>query len=174
MKKEKPIIDLKPFEFEVQDRSFENFEDGGYVTIAIYHPESNAVEDTVYIDYIVCVDKQEIDFVWEADGEPTYVPYGNQSVLYDDGSGGPDYAEIGNCCSIDDFEIKDHEYSDLSINKACEKINCSVPDLTNMIEALKPLVIYEMHDYLENYFSDYDNWPEREEDEPDYDPYDWM
>jgi hypothetical protein len=31
---------------------------------------------------------------WEEDGEPTYVPYGSTSVMYDSGEGGIDHIEV--------------------------------------------------------------------------------
>ena len=49
-------------------------------------------------------DEHEVEFganfditfevTWESDSEPTYVPYGSTSVLYDSGEGGIDHIEL--------------------------------------------------------------------------------
>lgn len=62
-----------------------------------------------------CYGSVEVD--WEADGSPTYVPYGNQSVLYDDGRGGIDSVEVDDC-EVGDIEWTGEDDVDLSEDEA--------------------------------------------------------
>lgn len=54
-----------------------------------------------------------VDVAWEPDGEPTYVPYGDRQVLFDDGLGGVDSVSVSDG-SLDDVSWSDEDGEELS------------------------------------------------------------
>ena len=145
-----------------------------YGLVLIEVGNSKEDEDYVYIAYEVTWDKHNINFVWEPDGEATYVDYGSQSVLYDDGSGSPDYVEVTDVVEVSDYSFEDADTNKLSWDQVLDILGCSKEDLLDLVQEAKPIATKIAEADLEEYYSDYDNWPDKEVDEPDFDPYDWM
>lgn len=115
----------------------------------------------------MCWDKKTVDFFWEPDGQPTFVDYGSQSVLYDSGEGGPDHIELDNFvvfCDdwkyVDDDEDLETELTDEQVAKMLE---CSETDLLEIIEEVKPLLNEAIKAEVERYYEDHSNWPDKDE-----------
>ncbi len=56
--------------------------------------------------------------------------------------------------------------------KESRMLNKTYPAAITAAGGIPVMDLYEAD--LEEYYSDYDNWPDKEVDEPDFDPYDWM
>lgn len=54
-----------------------------------------------------------VDVVWEPDGDPTYVPYGDRQVLFDDGKGGVDSVSVRDG-SLDEVRWSNEDGDELS------------------------------------------------------------
>ncbi len=76
-----------------------------WVIIDITKPGEKDVGVTVNLDMIWGHD--DFEFEWEPDGEATYVPYGETSVLYDSGEGGLASVEVS--ADVDDYQFLDFE-----------------------------------------------------------------
>ncbi len=141
-----------------------------WVIIDITKPGEKDVGVTVNLDMIWGHD--DFEFEWEPDGEATYVPYGETSVLYDSGEGGLASVEVS--ADVDDYQFLDFEDPDRQLTKeqALEILGCSEEDLDDLMKEVEALAVSHAEAALEEYYEDSDNWPERPEpEEPDYD--DW-
>ena len=156
--------------FGMRDMDIYATDEAGTVLADIIKP--NEVED-IYVSVLfeVSWDNDNIEFDWEADGEPTYVDYGSQSVLYDNGEGGLESVNASGVVDCEDFKFvdADDEEVELSRELVVEMLGCSEADLDEIIAELTKLVCYNVEVDLEEYFID--NQPEKPEYEPDYD--DW-
>ena len=137
---------------------------------------------TAILDY----DENSLEFQWEPDGEPTYVPYGNASVLYDSGEGSLesvdtsqalDFKEI-NLYSINDTnnpdEWEEEPLGQDDIILMLEDMGISIDEFEDVIKVIKERTIEMADKSIQDYYDDPDNWPEKPEDDgPDYDPYDY-
>lgn len=116
---------------------------------------------------------ENAEFDWEADGQPTYVPQGEQSVLYDDGKGGVESVDVGELEPDEEF----YETLDETVLSREEVLNILKIDeeqLTKLEKAarkiaskyLKPIIEEELKD-------DSDFWPDEDDYDPrdDYDPF---
>ena len=146
-------------------------DDGGWVYIDITKPGEKGIGVTVNLDMIWSHD--DFEFEWEADGEPTYVPYGSTSVLYDSGEGGLESVEVS--AEVDDYQFLDFEDPDidspLTKEQVLEILGCSEEDLIDIMKEVEALAVSCTELELEEYYDDSDHWPEKPEYEPDYD--DW-
>ena len=146
-------------------------DDEGWMYIEITKPGEENIGVTVNLDIIW--NRDNFEFEWEADGEPTYVPYGSTSVMYDSGKGGLASVEVQ--AEVDDYQFLDLEDPDidspLTKEQVLEILGCSEEDLADLMKEIEVLAVYYAEADLEEYYDDSDNWPEKPEYEPDYD--DW-
>lgn len=146
-------------------------DDSGWIYIDITKPGEEGVGVTVNLNMVWS--HNDFEFEWEADGEPTYVPYGNTSVLYDSGEGGLESVEA--YADAEDYQFLDLEDPDIDSPLTKEQVlgilGCSEEDLADLMKEVEALAISCTKAELEDYYEDPDNWPEKTEYEPDYD--DW-
>lgn len=156
--------------FGVRDMDAYARNEAGTVLADIVRP--NEIEDTyVSVLFDVVWDNDNIEFEWEPDGEPTYVDYGSQSVLYDSGEGGLESVNASGVVDCEDFKFvdADDEEVELSREAVVKMLGCSEAELDAVIVELTKLVCYNVEVDLEEYFME--NQPDKPEYEPDYD--DW-
>lgn len=157
--------------FEYVDSNLDMIADKCIIYGAIYKTiEKMNLEKDINVIFEVRWDSANIEFNWESDGAATYVPYGEQSVLYDDGKGGLDSVDVS---GIADIYSYDYKYNDKIITEeqAIELLGCSQEDFNEAVTELCKIVPLITENLIEDYYDDPWNWPEREDDEPDYD--DW-
>lgn len=123
-------------------------------------------------------DEFEVDIDWEEDGPATYVPYGETSVLYDDGRGGVDGVSVDG--SVDSVEFMSQENGEngesfeppfiMSYDDATVALDLTPVEFKNVCIAIENQAAAIICDYLEEYYEE--NPPERDDDdywpEPDY------
>ena len=78
------LLVVNPDSFDIQEMGTDMLEAQLFGNIS---DDEHEVEFDAHIDVT-------FEVIWEEDGEPTYVPYGSTSVMYDSGEGGIDYIEI--------------------------------------------------------------------------------
>lgn len=153
------------------DSEIYGVDDKGWIIIDITKPGEKGVGVTVKLD--MTWNHDDFEFEWESDGDPTYVPYGSTSVLYDSGEGG--LASVKVSADVDDYQLLNFEDSDpdhpITKEQALEILGCSEEDLDDLMKEVKALAISCTETALEEYYEDSDHWPEKPEHEPDYD--DW-
>jgi hypothetical protein len=146
-------------------------DDSGWIYIDITKPGEEGIGVTVNLDMVWSHD--DFEFEWEADGEPTYVDYGSQSVLYDSGEGGLESVEVH--ADVEDYQFLDFDDPDIDApitkEQVLEILGCSEEDLNDLMKEVEALAVSHAEADLEEYYEDPDNWPDRPEYEPDYD--DW-
>lgn len=156
--------------YEVRDMDTYAGDGAGTVLCDICRP--NEVEGVwVSVLFDVVWDSDSIEFDWEPDGPATYVPYGEQSVLYDSGEGGLESVDASNAVDCEDYKFvdSDDEEVELSREQVIEVLGCTEEELDDIIARLTELVIHNVAVNLEEWYED--NPPEKPEYEPDYD--DW-
>lgn len=155
---------LKEVSTDYTDSEF-NFE-RGWATFLLL---DSSDDKPLYIQVDLTCEISDVDVEWEPDGEPTYVPYGEQSVMYDDGKGGVESIDASNAISADGYKLVDEDNNEYSFENVCEMLRCEPNALTDEIQHVKDLAVEYYIDYIEDSYE-----PERPEDnEPDYDPYDY-
>ena len=124
--------------YEVTDSEIYGKDNEGYVYVDITKQDNNNVGVSVYFE--VVWEEDEFNFKWEADGEPTYVDYGSQSVMYDNGSGGPEsvevYAEIFDSRFIDLEDCIDDK-EDLTEEQVLQILGLSKEELDSLMEEIE-------------------------------------
>lgn len=143
-------------------------DDKGWILIDVTKPGEEGVGVTVDLD--MTWDHDDFEFGWEPDGEPTYVPYGDASVLYDGGEGGLESVEVD--ADVEDYQFLDYEKPDpdkpMTKERALEILRCSEEDLDDLMEEIEAFAINHAKADLEEYYEDPNNWPEKPEQEPEY------
>lgn len=109
-----------------------------------------------------------VEVEWEPDGEPTYVPYGDQSVLYDDGRGGLDSVGVGEG-DIDEIRWTDERGGDLDDEQVKELLRTDDAGLKKICSWICESVHSDAQDHAERN-SDCFERPEYDP-EPDYEPW---
>lgn len=111
------------------------------------------------------------EFEWEPDGEPTYVPYGEQDVLYDTGEGGVESVNVGTL--EPDEEVYQLDENDVDRATVLQVLGLTEEQL-NKIEAIATkLAGTYLKKYVEEYLVDEPMyWPDRKS-EDDRDWSDW-
>lgn len=159
--------------FIISDVDLYVSDEAGTIIVDVYR---EAEPKNIYASILFEVnwDNDTIDFIWEPDGEATYVDYGSQSVMYDSGEGGPDYIELDNlsigCENWSYINYEDYE-TEITREQVIEMLGCSDSDLLEIVDEVKPLIFEAVKAEIEKYYEDYSNWPDKPEYEPDYD--DW-
>lgn len=158
-------------EYDLSDSDIYGSNDNGYVYVDIYKQDNNEVGVSVFFE--VSWDSSNFEFYWEPDGEPTYVPYGDTSVMYDSGEGGLEsvdvYADWDNYYFIELGESSDG--TKLTKEQVLQILGCSEEELDLLMKEIADKVISHAEESLIDYYEDPDNWPDKPEYEPDYD--DW-
>ena len=146
-------------------------DDSGRVLVDVYRPSDGDIEQAVTIAFEVEWNEDVIDFTWEPDGEPTYVPYGSTSVIYDSGEGGLESVDASGASFVDDHGFVSYDNPDITLREeeVLELLQCSEADLNSLVDEASSHVERNVDVYLEEWY--YDNPPEKPEYEPDYD--DW-
>lgn len=144
-------------------------DDRGWVIIGI--AKAGEEDVGVAVNFDMTWDHDDFDFEWESDGEPTYVPYGETSVLYDSGEGGLESVEVD--ADVEDCQFLDYEAPDpdrpITKERALEILGCSEEDLDDLMKEAEAMAIDYTEDALEDYYDDPNNWPEKPGlEEPEY------
>lgn len=162
--------------YELSDSDIYGGNDDGYVYVDIYKQDNNEVGVSVFFE--VSWDSDSFEFYWEPNGEPTYVPYGDTSVMYDSGEGGLESVDV--YADWDDYYfIELGESSDgtkLTKEQVLQILGCSEEELDLLMKEIKDKVIIHTEELLVEYYEDPNHWPDKPEREPDYDSWydrDW-
>lgn len=137
---------------------------------------------TAVLDY----DENYLEFQWAPDGDPTYVPYGNASVLYDSGEGGLESVDTSQALDFKEIDLypindanhpgnwEDEPLGQDDIILMLEDIGISIDEFEDVIKVIKQRTIEMADKSIQDYYDKPSNWPEKPEDDgPDYDPYDY-
>lgn len=156
--------------YELVDSDIWGGDDAGCVYVDIYKQDNKDVGVTAFFE--VSWDSDNFEFHWEPDGEPTYVPYGDTSVEYDNGEGGLESVDVyADCDNYYFIELGNsaEEGIDLSKEQVLQILGCSEEELDHLMQEIEAKVISHAEDLLLDYYEDPDHWPEKPEYEPDYD-----
>lgn len=114
---------------------------------------------------------ENAEFEWEADGAPTYVPYGSQSVLFDDGKGGVESVNVG--ILEPDEEAYQLDENDVARATVLQVLGLTEEQLIKIEASATKLAGTYLKNYVEEYLVDEpEYWPDRES-EDDRDLSDW-
>lgn len=105
-----------------------------------------------------------VEVEWEPDGDPTYVPYGDRQVLFDDGKGGIDSVSVSNGC-IDDWQWKTEDGEELSDERVKELLGLNDEGFKALLDRIEG----EVSGLVDIYAEEYDGYERPEPPEPDYD-----
>lgn len=134
-------------------------------------------EAEVYVDFIYGFEEDYVKATISK-GEATYVPYGNTSVLYDDGT----EVEAVDCSETVEFVeyficdeegcIIHEENFDLALKEAAEALGCSVEEFEQYLTDIEPELTKKLIKKLEDYYTEdgYWNLPDHVFEKPDYEP----
>lgn len=116
---------------------------------------------------------ENAEFEWEADGQPTYVPYGEQSVLLDDGKGDVESVDIGELEPDEEFyETLDEVV--LSKEDVLNILKIDEEQLTKLEKAARKIASKYLKPIIEEHVKDDASfWPDKDDYDPrdDYDPF---
>ena len=155
--------------YELLDAEAYALDEHGWVSFEITKPNDN--EARVFLDYETDWEVSSFKFNWEPDHPSTTVPYGDQWVSLDDGEGGLESVETNVECIGYKFLNGDDPDIELDEDEVQAIFGCTEEDLFDIIKETTKLAVKHTEDKLEEYYDDPWNWPEKPEDEPDYD--DW-
>ena len=146
-------------------------EDGALATIQLW-PYTDS-DNCVFVEFSVSADIDSVEIDYEPEGPATYVPYGAQSVIYDDGSARINSIDTSNAVNFEEYTIytkndpKDPDFKKLSLEEAAEYLQCDLEDLHYYIMEDANDIVSEVESYLERFAEE----QFYEDEEPDYD--DW-
>ena len=159
--------------------------DGVFVDINDYDIDFRRDKITAYMNMWVS-DDQEVwlrfeynnvlenaEFGWEADGPATYVPQGEQRVLFDDGKGSVEWVDVGEL--EPDKEV--YEALDETVLSKEDVLNILKIDeeqLTKLEKAARKIASRYLKPIIEEHVKDDpDFWPDKDDYDPrdDYDPF---
>lgn len=104
-----------------------------------------------------------VEVEWEEDGEPTYVPYGDRQVMYDDGRGGIDSVSVSGG-SIDEIEWRDEAGGELDEERVKELLRVDEEGLKEIVDR----ICGDIDSFAEIYAGEHEGEFERPEaEEPD-------
>lgn len=147
----------RKYEWESEILKQDLDEYGGFAEVQLWpRPDS---DDCVYLEIQVSADPAEVEIDYEEEGPATYVPYGEQSVIYDDGSARITSIDSSKAatiegCTIYSGPIKDPNTRELSKEEAAKFLNCDIDDLVWYIEQIAEDLLIEVRSSLESYAED--------------------
>ncbi len=111
-------------------------------------------KDIGWVSYNLGYDS-DIDIEWEEDGAPTYVPYGDDYVLYDDGKGGIDSVSVKCYYGPEDIidgriDWKDDNKNDITEDDVKKLFDLSDEDYKELVKELLGFC----DDYVKQYVKD--------------------
>jgi hypothetical protein len=115
----------------------------------------------------VSADPDEAKLDVEPAGDSTYVPYGERSVLYDDGSAQLNSVDVSDAvtvegCTIYNGPIHDPNTRELTEQEAAEFLNCDLEDLRwyvqQVVDDIKVEVESQVESHSEEKFYDSGDW----------------
>lgn len=138
---------------------------GGEAEIQLW-PNTDS-DESIYLEISIVADPDAANIDYEPAGPATYVPYGSQSVLYDDGSAILNSVDASKAvsleaCTIYNGPINNPNTKELSKQEAAVFLNCNIDDLIiaieEIIEELLTDVRYYVEEKVEQDFYSADNW----------------
>ena len=110
--------------------------------------------DFIEIDGEACADVEDVEV--EPDGEPTYVDYGSQRVLYDSGEGGyVDSVEIGDADIDAAFAVGDAKFGPDEMLEAIKAFAQEGEDFDELGEAVTRAVVEAVSKELQAYANEH-------------------
>ena len=173
-------------DYKIIDTDYDYYDDSYSVCIEVDNKEHSS-DEFVYIDLRYDIDNTNLQ-VDIFKGEPTYVDYGSQSVLYDDGislegvdasHGVVDFYDFFVC---DDYfnpthkeEKFDKQTYDKVMSETAKSLGMSVEEFQDSIydisKEVRKVVIKDLEDYYEDHYDSIPDSVLNPYDEPDYE--DW-
>ena len=173
-------------DYKIIDTDYDYYDDSYSVRIEVTTKEQPG-DEAVYIDLRYDIDNTNLR-VDIFKGEPTYVDYGSQSVLYDDGislegidanHGVVDFYDFFVC---DDYfnpmhkeEKFDKQTYDKVMSETAKSLGMSVEEFQDSIydisKEVRKVVIKDLEDYYEDHYDSIPDSVLNPYDEPDYE--DW-
>lgn len=159
-----------PEKIDVEVVSHELDLNGGKVYAGIFNKEE---KQYVHVEAKVEIDESKIEFVWEEDRSPTYVPYGERSVLFSSGNRELEEIHIEDAVKIIDDEMiffnpDDDKY--LNEEEVEELLKINKDEYKAIIDDLKLLIQEDTEEFIVEYYEN--NPPEREDYDSSDDEYD--
>lgn len=167
------VVDFDSMNIEERDPDFCDDPEGWTFPMlgSVYHKDYREHPEVEIFVRVDVTGETENDGEWEEDGPATYVPYGNQRVMLDDGKGGYEVGENNtDSKGIDDiiFYIND-DYkfgSKITEERAKEILNIKEEDWGKLIQTIKEEASKVACDYANDYFDD-EYWEEQAQIERD-------
>ena len=170
-------------DYKIIDTDYDYYDDSYSVCIEVDNKEHPS-DEFVYIDLRYDIDNTNLQ-VDIFKGEPTYVDYGSQSVLYDDGislegvdasHGVVDFYDFFVC---DDYfnpthkeEKFDKQTYDKVMSETAKSLGMSVEEFQDSIydisKEVRKVVIKDLEDYYEDHYDSIPDSVLNPYDEPDY------
>ena len=170
-------------DYKIIDTDYDYYDDSYSVRIEVDNKEHPS-DEFVYIDLRYDIDNTNLQ-VDIFKGEPTYVDYGSQSVLYDDGislegidasHGVVDFYDFFVC---DDYfnpmhkeEKFDKQTYDKVMSETAKSLGMSVEEFQDSIydisKEVRKVVIKDLEDYYEDHYDSIPDSVLNPYDEPDY------
>ena len=170
-------------DYKIIDTDYDYYDDSSSVCIEVDNKEHPS-DEFVYIDLRYDIDNTNLQ-VDIFKGEPTYVDYGSQSVLYDDGislegvdasHGVVDFYDFFVC---DDYfnpmhkeEKFDKQTYDKVMSETAKSLGMSVEEFQDSIydisKEVRKVVIKDLEDYYEDHYDSIPDSVLNPYDEPDY------
>jgi hypothetical protein len=144
---------------EIVDYDFSDLE-SGWAEVSIGRDSD---DEYLLFHFEVSCALDQVEVIWEPDGEPTYVDYGSQSVLYDDGKGGIESIVARDAVDVELISIVNNEDKQYTKEEALQFLKCTRNDLDDAINTAYSAVLDDYILYIESNYE-----PEYPEYEPDY------
>ena len=152
--------------FEVSDIDVDLREEDAVVACNISKVDNNGAETDlrIWAIYKATYDSDNFDYIWEEDGDATYAPWGEQSVMYDDGSGSLDRVkDIEANLDFEFEEFEDYDGKAIMLDNALAAIGLDKAAFDEaskqVIESILTKAVAE--DIEESILNNSDYWPER-------------
>ena len=140
-------------EYFVGDRDLDRY--GGSVYAEIWSKQNEKdYSKHVFLDVRVSTD--DVDIIYEPDGDPTFVPYGEGSVLLDSGKGGIDSINVGDCVSEIIYQKSEdggRTFIDISKEEALNILETTEEELNEVLKKIKKDCCNEVEEFLDSYYS---------------------
>ena len=150
------VVDINEYDLDLRHDKVT-----AYMTMCVSDDDQEDQEVWLRLEYNDVL--QNAEFEWEPDGPATYVPYGSQRVLFDDGKGGVESVDIGEL-EPDEEVYETIDETVLSVEDVLNILKIDKEQLTKLEKAarkiankyLKPIIEEELKD--DAYF-----WPYKDE-----------